>query len=163
MEPVYQYKAETPSFKILIFVSGIMFIAMAVWVPFEGNEPLWIQWALRIFLFLMGILVFAALPTVSLKAFPEYLEIRYGLTNLGRFTLDNSKITAIDAIEYNPLKEFGGAGIKGGTGRWKGWIAFTADMKTHALSIETTEKNYLLSCPDPDEAQTMLRNIAGLK
>ena len=163
MEPLYKYRAGSPGLSSLVFLTGIALILFSVFTPFEGNEPVWLQWGLKIFLFLMGLLVFIAVPSVSLTAWPEYIEIQYGLTKFIRFRLAKDKITAVNAIEYNPMREFGGAGIKGGGGKWRGWTAFTVDLKTTALSIETTEKKYLISCPDPEEAETMLRNIVGIK
>jgi hypothetical protein len=163
MEPVYECKDDQPTFRWLIVVCGIMFIALAVFMPFEGDENPYFIWGLKIFLVLMAMVVFVATPVVRIRAFPEYIEVKYGITNWITFKLDRSKITAINAIEYNAMKEFGGWGIKDGTGKWKGWTAFTASPTNKALTIETTEKNYLIGCNNPEEAETILRNLMGMK
>ncbi len=163
MEPLYEFKDESPSFKILILVTGIMFFAMAVFMPWPDDASLLLVWGMRAFFVIFGVMMLLISPVVRLRAWSDSMEIRFGPTKLISFMLDIGKITDIRAVEYNPMKDFGGWGIKGGTGKWKGWMAYTATQTNRALSIETTEKNYLISCPNPEEAETSLRNIVGLK
>lgn len=163
MEPLYEFKDSQSTMKWLIFAVGIMMLAMAVFLPDDPEVPIWLMWGIRVMLVFFGALSIIVVPEVKIRAFPDHVEIRYGLTKLISFNLDNAKIVSIEAIEYNPMKDFGGWGIKGGGGEWKGWYAFTGSISNKALAIETTEKNYILGCNNPEEAETMLKNVVGLK
>jgi len=162
MEPLYRYRDRSPFLNFLLILVGIMFLWMAVFMPDDPSVGGW-MWALRLVLVFFGLLMVVVMPEVTLTAWDDHLHIRYGWTKLIGFNLSYEKIKSIKAVEYNPLKDFGGWGIKGGGGEWKGWIAFTASISNKALAIETTEKKYLLGCPNPEEAEAMLRNIVGLR
>ena len=160
MEPIYEFKDEQVSMKYMLIIVGLGMLAMAVFAPFPDDAPAAVAWGLKAMLLFFGVLTIVMTPGVRLKAFPEYIDVRYGITPWIGFRLDNDKIVSIRAVEYNPMKDFGGWGIKGGFGEWKGWTAFTASITNKALAIETTEKKYLVGCPNPEEAETMLKNIA---
>ena len=149
--------------KWLLFITGIMMFAMAVFMPDDPKLPDWGMWGTRLMFVFFGVLTIIVLPEVRGRAFSDRLEIRYGLTKLISFSLDNTKIVRIEAVEYDPMREFGGWGIKRGGGKWKGWTAYTGSISNKALAIETTEKNYLIGCNNPEEAETMLRNVVGLR
>jgi len=159
MEPLYEFKDEQPGLKYFLAALSIMFLAMAVFLPWPEDTSFLEIWGMRAIFVFFGALSMVILPVVRLRAYPEYLEIRFGPTALISFRLSNAKITSIRAVEYSPMRDFGGWGIKGGGGKWKGWTSFTATGAHRVLSIETTEKNYLVSCPNPDEAEVMLTNI----
>jgi len=162
MDPLYEYREDQPSFRILIIITGIMFLAMAVFLPWpEGTSPFMI-WGMRVFFVVMAGVVFLFAPTIRVRAFSDHIEARYGPTSLITLILPKSDIIAIYPIEYNPMRDFGGWGVKGGVGKWAGWMAYTATMTNTALGIETTGKNYLIGCPNPEEAATMLKNTLGI-
>ncbi|MCX6645393.1 MAG: hypothetical protein NTY09_03415 [bacterium] len=162
-QPLYEYRDTQPALKWMIVIVGIGMFAMAIFMPNDPTAPPALMWGLRFFLLFFSVLTIVVTPDVRLRAFADHLEIRYGLTKLISFNLDYGKITKIEAVTYNPLKDFGGWGIKSGGGKWKGWMAYTASISNKALAIETTEKKYLLGCNNPEEAETMLRNAAGIK
>lgn len=162
-QPLYEYRDTQPSLKWMIVIVSIGFLAMAVLMPNDPKLPAWGMWGMRLMLLFFSALTIVVTPEIRLRTFSDHIEIRYGLTKMIGFSLDNSKITKIEAVTYNPLKDFGGWGIKGGGGKWKGWTAFTASVSNKALSIETSEKNYLLGCGNPEDAEMMLKNAVGLK
>jgi len=163
MEPVYESIDHQPMLEILLVLVGIGMVVMAFFVPQDPTAPAWIIWVMCPVLVFFGLLTFVVVPRIRIRAYPEYIEIRYGFTNLVRFRLDYTKITSVEAVKYNPLIEFGGWGIKGGYGKYAGYTAFTASITNTALAIRTTEKNYIIGCPDPQEAETMIRNLLGTK
>ena len=163
MEPIYEFRDESRSLSVLIVICGIMMIAMAFLTPMDPKAPAAVNWGLKIVLLFFGGVTFVFTPVVRIKAFDDRLHIAYGYTKLASFNLAREKIVSIRAVQYNPMIDFGGWGVKGGAGKWKGWTAFTASISNKALAIETTEKKYLVGCRDPDEAETMLRNLYGLK
>lgn len=162
MEHEYETRDGSTALKLMLIFTGILLIAMGIFFPEDKELPQWGNWLLRAVLIFFGILDFAVVPEIRLRAYPDHLQIRYGLTNLVRFNLSADKIISIEAVKYNPLLEFGGWGIKGGRGQYKGFTAFTASMTNRALAIRTTEKNYLIGCKDPEEAETMIKNIIGI-
>ncbi|HEX9744732.1 MAG TPA: hypothetical protein VGB30_04835 [bacterium] len=161
MEPLYKWTDSSESLKWLLLVTGILMLVMPFAVNMEG-EPVAAVWIFRVTMLFSAALLFFFLPEVRGKAWEDHLEVKYGFTGLVGFKLDYSKIKSIKAVEYNGLKDFGGWGIKGGAGKWKGWTAFTASITNTAIAVETTEKNYLVGCQNPEEAESMLRNIVGL-
>ena len=159
MEPIYEYTDGSLSMKVSITVVALGLMAMA-FSPLPSDAPLGIAIVVRTMV-LWGLGILVVVPQVRLRAFPDHLEVTYGIIPLIRFRLASEKIKSIRAVVYNPLKDFGGWGIKGGGGEWRGWTAFTASITNKALAIETTEKNYLLGCPNPEEAEMMLKNTMG--
>jgi hypothetical protein len=162
-QPIYEFRDGQSGLKWMIILTGVGFLCMALFLPNDPKVPDLGMWGLRLMLAFFGVLTLVITPEIKLRAFSDHLEIRYGMTKLISFNLDNTKITKIEAVVYNPMKEFGGWGIKNGSGKWKGWWAFTASISNKALAIETTEKKYLLGCENPEEAETMLRNVVGMK
>ena len=159
MEPVYEYTDGQLHIKVFIVLCGVGLMVMG-FLPLPSDAPLWIAILTRC-LILIGPLLLVVVPQVRLRAFLDHIEVTYGMTPAIRFRLANEKIVSIRAVEYNPMRDFGGWGIKGGGGEWRGWMAFTAAVNNKGLAIETTEKNYLLGCPNPDEAETVLKNLVG--
>ena len=163
MDPVYECRDSQPGLSVGIVLVGIMMLAMSVLVPNDPTEPAWIMWVLRAVLVFFGALTLVVVPMVKTKVFAEYVEVQYGLTNLIKFRLAISKIKSARAVVYSPLIEFGGWGIKSGGGKYAGYTAFTASITNKALAIETIEKNYIIGCSDPEEAEVMIRNLLGKK
>jgi hypothetical protein len=161
-QPLYEYRDAQPGLKWMIVVVGIGFLAMAVFMPNDQTAPPAFLLGLRFVFLFFSVLTLVVTPDVRLRAFTDHLEIRYGFTDLTKFNLNYGKITKIEAVTYNPVKDFGGWGIKNGGGKWKGWTAYTASISNKALAIETTEKKYLIGCNNPEEAETMLRNVVGI-
>jgi len=163
MEPVYECRDGQPFLTIMVAGVGVLLVCLAFFVPNDPKEPIWVSWMIRGMLVFFGLLTLIVLPVVTLKAYSEYIEVQYGLTKLIKFRLSNEKILRIEAVTYNPMLDFGGWGIKGGRGKWSKFTAFTASMTNKALAIETSERNYLIGCRDPEEAEFILRNLVGCK
>jgi hypothetical protein len=163
MDPIYEFKDEQPSMKYMLIVVGLGMLAMALFAPFPHDAPPLMVWGLKAMLLFFAVLTVVLAPGVRLRAYPEYIDVRYGITPWIGFRLDHDKIVSIRAVEYSPMKDFGGWGIKGGFGEWKGWTAWTASITNKALAIETTGKKYLIGCPNPGEAEVMLNNLVGAK
>lgn len=161
MEPLYECRDHQPAMKYGLIAMAVGLMIMPFVVPMEGEPPADV-WILRLMLLFCGLLIFVAMPDIKIRATQEYVEVRYGMLNLINFRLSNEKITSIKAVKYNPVKDFGGWGIKYGRGKWRGWFAYTGSITNTALSIETTEKNYLIGCSVPSEAEAMLSNIIGM-
>jgi hypothetical protein len=163
MEPIYESTDSQPGLTILLALVGVLMVVMGVFAPPDEQAPVWLMWFLRLVLVFFGVLIFVVLPIVRIRAFPEYVEVTYGLLKLIRFRLETAKIVKVEAVIYNPLMEFGGWGIKGGWGRFAGYTAYTSSITNRALAIKTTEKSYLLGCPNPEEAEMMINGILNNK
>lgn len=163
MKPLYQFRDEQTFFKHLLITIGVMLISIAVLFPLYTGYPFDYFVPLRIFIAVMGALILILTHELRVKAWRDHIEVTYGPTSLIRFSIVRDKILRIKAIEYNPLTDFGGWGIRTGAGRWAGWVAFSASGTNRVLAIETTDKNYILTCPDPDEAESKLKWILGIK
>jgi len=161
MEPIYESTDSQPALIILLVLAGLFLLGIGVFLPPDPNAPIRLLWVLRSVMVFFGVLTFVVLPVVKIRAFPEYIEVTYGLIGLIRFRLSTLKIVKVEAVTYNPIMEFGGWGIKNGRGKYRGYTAYTSSITNRALAIKTTEKGYLLGCRDSEEAETMINNILG--
>jgi hypothetical protein len=160
MEPVYEYSDGQWFLNAALVVIAMGLFALG-FAPLEDNPPAPIVWMVRS-LIVIGPALLIALPYVRLKAYADRILVTYGI-GLIRITLPVETITGVRAVEYNPMRDFGGWGIKGGGGEWKGWIAYTASITNKALAIETEGRKYLFGCPNPEEAEAMLKSVVGKK
>lgn len=162
MKPLYQFIDEQIFFKHLLISVGTLLIGFAIFLPVYAGYPITEFVPVRIFIGLLGTTILILTHRLRLKAWRDHIEIIYGLASLIKFRIDSDKILRIKAIEYKPLEDFGGWGIRAGLGRWSGWIALSASGTNRVLAIETTDRNYILTCPDPDEAELKLKWILGI-
>ncbi len=160
MTPLYEYTDGQPLLRWTMVVVAVGLLILGI-MPLDGNPPVAIAWMVRSMV-IIGPLLLILIPQIRLRAYPDHIEVSYGI-GLIRFRLPNENITDVRAIKYEPIKDFGGWGIKGGAGKWRGWVAYTASITDKALAIETTEKNYLLGCPNPEAAATMLKSLLSMK
>ena len=69
--------------------------------------------ALMIFMLVILMIVFALFATMQTRVTEEHLLITFGLVPLIAFRYDLEDILAFEARSYQPMKEYGGWGIKG--------------------------------------------------
>lgn len=161
MEPEYEWVDGQPALTFLMAAMVVAFLAMALFMPPDEELPGWGMLVLRGVFVFFGFVAVTLMPRVRIRVYPECMEVQYGLTGLIRFRLEKSKITRVEAVTYNPMMEFGGWGIKGGRGKYAGYTAYTASLSNRALAVETVERKYLFGCPDPEEAEAVIRNLFG--
>ena len=157
-EPLFECR-DSSTFLIAVMLVAMAGLVSPMFVPNDGRTTELALWGVRAMCLFFAILTLVVMPAVRLRAFPDFIEIRYGFTNLIKFRLAKSKIAKVEAITYNPLLDFGGWGIKGGRGKWSKYTAFTASLTNKALAIETTEKKYLIGCSNPEEAEAFINSI----
>ena len=69
--------------------------------------------ALMIFMLVILMIVFALFATMQTRVTEEHLLITFGLVPLIAFRYDLEDILVFEARSYQPMKEYGGWGIKG--------------------------------------------------
>ncbi|MBU1023457.1 hypothetical protein KKB99_04125 [bacterium] len=126
----------------LMLLVGFGMIALGVIMPDPPSDPLEL-WGLRISMIFFGLLPIVCCPRYHISFRYDSIIITVGYLNLIKVRLDRKKITHVGTIEWNPLKHFGGSGIKGGMGPFKGYMCFNI-LSGSGIEIKTTEKNYVI-------------------
>ena len=143
---IYGVTAEYKWFSYSMLLIGFGMIALAIILP-DPPDDVMEQWVLRGILFISGLLPLLLCPRYRFSFLESGVLITIGYGNLIKVKLDRNKITHVGLIEWNPMKHFGGGGIKGGFGDFKGYMCFNI-MRGVGIEIKTTEKNYVLEIDD---------------
>ena len=75
--------------------------------------------------------------------------------------IQRDEITSISITEFHPVKDFGGWGIKGGRGRFKGTLMWAMPATgNRGILVETTKgKKYLIGDTDPETTLTIIGSV----
>jgi hypothetical protein len=97
-------------------------------------------------------------PVIRLKAWEDRMHISIGMFSWPYKRIMKDEIISINATP-EPLSKYAGRfGFRPPKG-WKKYFLTTADR---GLMIVTVNAKYLVNCPDPDEAETILNEIFNL-
>jgi hypothetical protein len=125
----------------LLLVAGVIIAAVAA-----GSLTTPLAAVPLLLLLLLGglfLLLFRMTTTVS----GDGIVIRFGWTNLVRFTIPLSEVQSCRPVTYRPLLEFGGWGIRMG---WKGRRAYTM-RGNRASEVVTTKRTVLIGSAAPEQ------------
>ena len=137
----------------LMIIIGIGMIALGVIMPDPPSDPA-VLWGLRISLFFFGLIPIIICPRYYVSFRSDAVVITVGYLNVIKIRLDRNKITHVGPREWNPTKHFGGSGIKGGFGEFKGYMCFNI-LSGSGIEIKTTEKNYVIEMNDFDRTRVL--------
>lgn len=142
---------------IMMVLIGVGMIAMGVIMPDAPSDPV-VLWGLRISLIICGMIPIIICPRFYVSFRSDAVVINVGYLNVIKVRLDRNKITYVGTKEWNPAKHFGGSGIKGGFGEFKGYTCFNI-WSGSGIEIKTTEKNYVIEMSEFD--RTRLLSMIG--
>ncbi len=168
----YYYK---PLVTLLIGVVALLLVLKIIVVCMMITSSSWawqlIDYSFLVVAILLGLTHLHSARRVRLRAYANYLEVTCGAWPLSLYqplSIHVKKVISIHAekrVEATYFIRLHEAGWhypgSNGVSKWKGWRAIisTEDKTTSALAIETREENWLIGCPDPDEAVKKLQEI----
>ena len=140
----------------MMWIIGLGLIAMGAFLPNDPTAPEnpLVMKGLMVMLFVFGLLPIILCPRYHVSFREDMVVITVGYFNLIKVKLARNKITHVGLIKWNPMKNFGGSGIKGGFGEFSGYICFNILSGT-GIEIKTTEKNYVIEMNDHDRNRLM--------
>jgi len=145
----------TGSFWTVSFViAALCFFAAGIFIP---DQPLFAQ----LMMFASGVLFFLIVPDIRAFYGTEGIKLTFGLKGMWKVRIPRDEITNISIVEFNALREFGGWGIKGGRGRFKGTLMWAMPSTgNRGILVETTKgKKYLIGDTDPETTLTIIAGI----
>jgi hypothetical protein len=100
---------------------------------------------LLVLLLLVGIILLFFRMTTTV--YRDRIVVRFGWTNLVRFTIPLAEVKSCRPVTYRPLLEFGGWGIRLG---WKGRRAYSM-RGNRAAEVVTTRRTILIGSDVPEQ------------
>ena len=142
---IYSTVSESKFMNSMMLVLFGVFVALAIILP-EPPPSLQEQIILRAIMIFFAIVMLIFIPRYTLSFREDALVIIIGYFPIVKVRLDRNKITYVGLIEWSPLKDFGGAGIKTGHGKFKNYWCFNY-LTGKGIEVRTTKKNYLIEVP----------------
>ena len=102
-------------------------------------------------------LVFIFLFRQRITVLPGVVEISFGFVEIWRKSFDLSHVEKLEAVQFNPLMDFGGWGIKRGRG---GVWCYNVRGGT-GVRLEGAKINAIIGTPYPAELLAALRAAKG--
>ena len=135
-------------------IAALLFFAAGVLIP---DQPLFAQ----LMMFGSGILFILIVPDIRAFYGTEGIKLTFGLKGMWKARIRLGDITKISIIEFNPMKDFGGWGIKGGRGRFKNTLQWAMPSTgKRGILVETAKgKSYLIGDTEPETTLTILSSM----
>ncbi len=171
MPSKYEFKTQISTgyliYGILVMISVFTYFFVQGKLNFENNTPQ--MWAVVIFCIYITYNLMHE-PTSQLKAFFDHVIIS-GTGWQFNHKIPNEFIISLQSVTNAPFKDYwflpllfvnSKYGWKPGS-KWYLWIpSHFIFFNDNAIAIETTDRKFLIACPDPDTAVKKLREIIGL-
>jgi hypothetical protein len=150
---IYAVTTESKMINLLMLATGLGMFALGIYLPDPPPDPVE-QWALRLMLIFFGLVSLVSCPRYKFSFRESGIVITFGYGNLIKIKIDRNKITHVGLIEWSPMKDFGGGGIKQGFGKFKGYWCYNIFRGT-GIEIRTTERNFLLEIDDMERRRVL--------
>ena len=135
-----------------VMIAG--FLGMAIFIP---DQPALARWSLVI----TALVLFLVMPDIRAVYGTEGIKLTFGIGGIWRKKIKRDEVTYISVAEFNPIKHFGGWGIKYGRGEFKGvlmWSMITKEPR--GIFVETISgKKYLIGDTEPETTLTLLGTV----
>jgi hypothetical protein len=139
------------SFMMILIAAGMFALAIIMPDPPKDRAVLL---GLRAVLTLIGFVTLIFTPRYYVSFREDYVLIITGYLNILKFKIDRNKITHVGLREWSPIKHFGGCGIKGGFGEFRGYQCFNI-LSGVGIEIKTMKQNYVIEMPDSERRQIL--------
>ena len=129
----------------------IGFLGMAVFIPDQQISDRLVLTAMAVFMLLL-------VPDMKAIYGTEGIVLTFGVKGIWKKRIPRDEVTYISIVEFRPLRDFGGWGIKGGHGEFKGVLMWAMPTKkARGIMVETVSgRKYLLGDEEPDETLTFI-------
>lgn len=139
---IYSVTTDVRIMTFMMLIVSLAFLVLAITLPDPPPNPV-TRLFLRLLLLFFAVMTFIFTPRYKISFREDGVLITVGYFNVIKIRLDRNKITYVGLAEWNPLRDFGGSGIKTGFGKYKNYWCFNA-LGGKGIEIRTTEKNYLI-------------------
>ena len=138
----------------LFWVLILGFMAMAIFIPDQPAVD-------RIVLVVVGASMLLLVPDMKAVYGTDGIVLTFGYRGIWKKRIPKDQVTYIYVTEFSPMKDFGGWGIKGGWGRFKGVLMWAMPTKKpRAILVEMISgKKLLIGDESPDETLAMISGI----
>ncbi len=153
-EPILEIRMTRPVFPILMFIGALAFFAGAVFLP---EQPLF----LRLMTFGSGIIFLLVLPDIRAFYGTEGIKLTFGIGGIWKKKIRRDDVTRISIIEFNPMRDFSGWGIKSGRGRFSDTLMWAMPTKgNRGMLVEMSNgRKVLIAHADLDAAFAALSSF----
>ncbi len=145
------YDSQNPPLMNLVTI--VLPLIMFVWAALSYSEAAWVS----ILLAVTGFLLFIPYGGLRTMVTRRNITVRFGLFGFRVLSLNIAEIASIEAVEFSPLKDFGGYGIR-----------FNREMKAYYLRgnrgvklAVANGKKYLLGSDEPETLAEVIQALAG--
>jgi len=152
---LYSTVVESKFMSSAILLVSLGFFALAIILP-DPPPSFQEQLILRITMIFFGCLTLVFVPRYRLSFREDAFVIIIGYLGLFKVRLDRNKITYIGPIEWNPIRDFGGMGIKGGVGKFRNYWCFNY-WTGKGIEVKTTQRNYVIEIPMMERQRLLSR------
>jgi hypothetical protein len=145
------YDSQNPPLMMLMTI--VLPLIMFVWAVLSYSEVWWAS----ILLAVTGLLLILPYGGMRVMVTRNNIVVRFGLFGFRILRLNIADISSVEAVEFSPLKDFGGYGIR-----------FNREMTAYYLrgnrGVKLTmanAKKYLLGSDDPQLLAGVIQALAG--
>lgn len=157
-QPIYKESSPWPGW-ILVMFWGTMFLSM-VFVSLASAEADDDRIVGMVILVAVAAAVQLLLSGLTVRLFRDEMVVGLGSLGLIRKRISYTDIVRTESVKYNPLREFGGWGIRWGKGGKKAWTA----RGDHAVVLHLRDGTRLYVGSDtPGRLEERIRAVAGTR
>lgn len=155
--PVYKESSPWPGWILVIFW-GTMFVSMVA-VLVSSGDPQQERLVGAVILGAVAVLVQWLVAGLSVRLYRDYMIMGLGYSGFISRKVRYDEIRSLESVRYNPLREFGGWGIRG-TGKKRVWSA----RGDEAVVLHLADDKLLYVGSDhPHRLEERIRAVAGTR
>lgn len=155
--PIYKESSPWPGWILVIFW-GTMFVSMLA-VSVSPGEPRDQRVMGLVLLGLTAVAVQWLVAGLSVRLYRDYMVLGLGYSGLISRRVRYDEISELESVRYDPLREFGGWGVRG-TGQKKIWSA----RGNRAVVLHLADGRLLYVGSDhPHRLEERIRAVAGTR
>ncbi len=145
-ETIHTTRTGPPFWTASFAIMCVLFICMALFIPDQPLEA-------KSVIFVVALMVLLAYPDMPAIYGTGGVMLKFGIGGMWKARIDIADITGVSITEFNGLTQFGGWGIHGGMGKFKGTMMWGMPVKgSRGIWISTSKgRKYLIPDPAPEE------------
>lgn len=154
-----QYKERTPwpGFVSAIFWGAIVLSCFPILAGWDHDMPPEVRWPLAGLIVAVAVGIKQLLGGLTVLVQGSRIVVHLGSVPVIRKTIAFADIVALRSIEYRPIRDFGGWGVRG-RGRRRAWTA----RGNRAVELDLADDRQLLIGSDsPQRLEERIRAVAG--
>lgn len=153
----YRERSPWPGFATAILWGVVVLTAYPILAGWEADFPFPVRFAMAAGIVALAVALQIVVGGLTVRVQETRLFIHLGSVPLVKRTVPYAEIQGVRSIEYRPLREFGGWGVRG-IGKRKAWTA----RGNQAVELTFTDGRRLLVGSDhPQRLEERIRAVAG--